>query len=129
MNAMNVHKEQAEASGTWICVYKDTLGHGDDMDNLTYIRVPTQWLHDILRSEGESDIEQWFSEYTADNTDDIARRAVEEGVILDCLHAEIKQALLGKHPPLEAQIQNAALKTTEASYGFGPKATDRSNGR
>ena len=77
----------------WICVYRDTLGFGDDNDNLTHILVPTAWLMSQLEREGQN-IEGWFDEYTADSTDRIASAARLQGKILDCSHPGIKAALL-----------------------------------
>lgn len=77
----------------WICVYRDTLGFGDDNDNLTNILVPTDWLISQLKEEGQP-IAGWFDEYTADSTDRIASSALLQGKILDCSHSGIKAALL-----------------------------------
>lgn len=71
-----------------ICVYVDALGYNIDdngfKDNLTNIIVPKAWLLEKLEDEGETDIEGWFDEYTADSTDMIARGAVAEGMVLSC---------------------------------------------
>lgn len=78
-------EDELEAEETvWITVYKDTLGHQEDYDNLTEIKVPQQWLKQTLEAEGVSDFSEWENEYTADNTEDIARLALEEGMILGC---------------------------------------------
>lgn len=77
----------------WICVYRDCLGFGDDYDNLTEIMVPTVWLAEQLKREGQYTA-GWFDEYTADATDNLARVALQEGKILDCSTPEIKAALL-----------------------------------
>ena len=67
-----------------ITVYKDAIGIRDDNDNLTEIEVPKKWLKDKLKADGIEDFEQWRNEYTADDTDDIARKALDEDVILFC---------------------------------------------
>lgn len=73
--------EHEKARNVWICVYQDVLGrHGED-DNLTEICVPRPWLMEILKEEG-LDPDTWFDEYTADDTQQIARRAMEEKVIV-----------------------------------------------
>ena len=70
-----------------ICVYKDSLGYIDN-DNVTYILVPKAWLLDKLKDEGQLKnavfFPMWLGEYTADNTDMIAREAVSEGVVFVC---------------------------------------------
>lgn len=81
------------SDSVWICVYRDTLGFGDDNDNLTNILVPTDWLLSQLEKEGQP-IQGWFDEYTADSTDRIASAARLQGKILDCSHPGIKAALL-----------------------------------
>ena len=78
----------------WLTVYKDTLGYPEDHDNLTEILVPGKWLMDCFRADG-TDTEEWFAEYTADDTEDIARKALADGVILDCSNERIKTAMLG----------------------------------
>lgn len=75
---------EENAPTRWICVYKDTLCRHADVDNLVNIEVPAAWLYNALRAEGETDIEAWFDEYTADATDTIARNAVTCGVVLGC---------------------------------------------
>ena len=103
----------------WITVYKDTLGHPQDFDNLTEIKVPQQWLKQTLEAEGVSDYSEWENEYTADNTEDIARLALEEGVILDCSDKSIainlaeRQRDAEKKPSLENQIDSAASRISK----------------
>ena len=110
--------EQAKVplpENVWITVYKDTLGHGDDHDNLTQILVPSEWLTNILEAENTS-IAQWFDEYTADHTDSIARKAITENQILDCADPVIKSKLLGSlKPGLASQIQSAASRTSSTA--------------
>lgn len=77
----------------WICVYKDTLGYFDNIDNVVDILVPRSWLLEKLKAAGETDIEGWFDEYTADSTDIIARDAVDEGVVLSCSDKRISCVL------------------------------------
>ena len=70
----------------WICVYKDALDYQDDRDNLTYIQVPRLWLYNVMHEEGmcNKNMVDWFNEYTADNTEHIARKAQSDGVIIKC---------------------------------------------
>lgn len=84
----------------WLTVYKDALGFPEDHDNLTQILVPHKWFMDFM--EG-TDLEEWFCEYTADETDALARRAVKEGVILDCSNPDIKAALQGNGKVKESE--------------------------
>ena len=81
---------QLNTGKMWVCVYKDTLGYQDDNDNLTNILLPREWLEDQLRSEGVNNFGEWYLEYTADDTDSIARQALADGVILECEDKNIK---------------------------------------
>lgn len=98
----------------WICVYKDVLGYLDNFDNLVDILVPTDWLVEQLRKEGES-IEGWFDEYTADSTMGIAAAAKSDGVILDCTDPIIEAELARKPAALDSLIQNAKNRTAPPS--------------
>ena len=98
----------------WICVYKDVLGYLDEFDNLVDILVPTDWLAEQLRKEGES-IEGWFDEYTADSTMGIAAAAKTDGVILDCTDPIIAAELVHKPATLDSLIQNAQNRTVPPS--------------
>ena len=88
---------------TWITVYKDTLGIEDDLDNLTEICVPTEWLKKELEAEGETDLDAWLNEYTADNTEFIARDALTMGTILAC--DDLNIFLPGEEKELNTQIE------------------------
>lgn len=109
----------------WITVYKDTLGFQDDHDNLTEICVPSDWLSNILRSEGEEP-ETWFLEYTADHTMDIAEKALREGVISGCSDPRIKITAFQDVPtaprkePLANQITASHEKVSAVSVKNGP---------
>lgn len=67
-----------------ITVYRDTLGLPEELDNLTEIVVPKEWLKNVLTSEGVDDMEQWLDTYTADETIGIAEKAFAEGALLAC---------------------------------------------
>lgn len=98
---------------TSICVYKDVLGYQDDNDNLTEIRVPTEWLINVLKEENIS-IDEWIDIYTADSTVDIASRARAEGVILGCSDENIN--IVQDKPSLETQMKSAeALSSAQTS--------------
>lgn len=98
-------------TSVWITVYKDTLGHADDHDNLTEICVPTDWLMPILRAQGVRPAD-WFLSYTADDTEDIARKARSEGVILDCSDPNIKKSFSRASSSLDHRIQDAQTRSS-----------------
>lgn len=109
----------------WITVYKDTLGFQDDHDNLTEICVPTDWLCNILRSEGEEP-DAWFLEYTADHTMNIAEKALKEGIISGCSDPRIKipapkdVSNAARKEPLTHQITASHKKAFAVSVKNGP---------
>lgn len=109
----------------WICVYKDTLGFPDDFDNLTDICVPTDWLLNILKSEGETP-KEWFSEYTADSTDHIAARAMQEGVIFGCADTSIEKEVISKskNNALASMIHSAQTRASNQPQPT-PEAKER----
>lgn len=105
---------------TWICSYKDVLMALDDdeVDNLTYVLVPTAWLKGTLREEGVTDFNEWLNEYTADSTVDIAWLAMKENVILACDGEKVAAAIrvpVGEYPrtPLEAALEDAMSRSVE----------------
>lgn len=81
---------QLDTGKLWVCVYKDSLGYQDDNDNLTHILLPIDWLEDRLRFEGVDNFGEWYLEYTADDTDALARQALEDGVVLECEDKNIR---------------------------------------
>lgn len=100
----------------WICVYKDTLAPHADVDNLVNIELPADWLYKVLRAEGEEDIEAWFGEYTADSTEAIARKAIEDGVILGCDDEYVMNSILFRKE--NPELINAAEKVEEFLDSF-----------
>lgn len=120
--------EKQDNENIWITVYKDSLGYEDDIDNLTKILVPKEWLFGILRNNGD-DPEAWLDEYTADNTDDLARLALSEGLIRDCSNEKVKAAVLGKTTSLNDKIRSAEKRNASANPGKKAPKNDRSNGR
>lgn len=94
--------ERESEPPVWLTVYKDALGYPDDHDNLTEILVPEKWFMDFMKG---TDLEEWFCEYTADETDALARQAVNDGVILDCSNPGIKAALLGNEKTKESALE------------------------
>lgn len=100
----------------WICVYKDTVCRHADVDNLVNIELPADWLYKVLRAEGEEDIEAWFGEYTADSTEAIARKALEDGVILGCDDEYVMNSILFRKENPELVV--AAEKVEEFLDSF-----------
>ena len=103
--------------GVWFLVYKDTLGHADDFDNLTEICVPAQWFIESVDTGGLS-LKDWFNNYVADETTDLAVKAMKNGVILGCIDSDIDiAAIQSSHhtapakTSLHDQIQTAACRT------------------
>lgn len=92
---------------TWLCVYKDTLGYPDDHDNLTNILVPTKWFLNALDEEGIH-YEEYYFDSTADDMENIARKALKEHVILDCTDKNIKHKLnLNSNLSLESSSEKS----------------------
>lgn len=104
----------------WICVYKNTLEHNDDLDNLTYIRLPRLWLFQTMKEEGILDNALWFNEYTADNTEYIARKAFEDGIIIECEDKNIDINLNNRKVSLDNKLLDAAQKRANI-YPAGDK--------
>ena len=67
-----------------VLVYKDTLGYYDEEDNLAEILVPKQWLKEVLRAEEQLPYSQWADAYTADDTEGVAAKALNDRVIQGC---------------------------------------------
>lgn len=101
-----------EDENFWVTVYKDTLGYQDDHDNLTEICVPTDWLLDYLLNENINP-DEWVEEYIADNSIEIAEKAISEGVIKECADENIDISKFWKNTTkqssLEDKIQNAEV--------------------
>lgn len=124
----NYLDELTRNDSVWITVYKDTLGFPDDLDNLTEICVPTDWLLDILEKD-QLKPELWFSEYTADHTEQIALKAMKERKILDCKDEAIASkyalnyAIASKSHSLDEKI-TAARQDTSGSVKDSSKQKD-----
>lgn len=55
----------------WICVYRDTIEEHDEIDNLAYVQVTREFVEQYVRERQNGlfkDVEEFFNEYTADNT-------------------------------------------------------------
>lgn len=107
------HVEAAPSEkAIWITVYKSALAHPSDHDNLTEICIPESWLEDTLHAQGHS-LNSWLDEYTADDTEEIARMALDNGILLDCSDPSIKKALLSDTTSLNHKMQDAQRRTSE----------------
>lgn len=105
---------QKEADKTiWITVYRDSLGFPDDWDNLTSICVPTDWLRSQVENSFQT-LDEWLSEYTADETEEILWKAMSEGVIVDYGEKEIREAIKEKEAVAEQNRENLDDKINSA---------------
>ena len=95
-------------SSVWLCAYRSTLGLPDDLDNLTYVRVPVCWLMDQL-GEDVLTPDTWFDEYTADDTEALVRQALADGVLLEYADEGYKDRSV-HNPSLEGKIQDAKTR-------------------
>ena len=114
----NHGKKETLPERTWICVYRDVLGQVEDRDNLTDICVPTDWLTAALKEEGILPRE-WVDEYTADDTQELAWKAMAEGVILDCSDPELRSRWRanGVITKTEKTALSAAIRKAETHGG------------
>lgn len=110
--------QERDEEPVWICVYRDVLGLAEKTDNLTEICVPCDWLLEVLKEEG-IDTDAWFDEYTADDTEQIARRALAEGVILGCADetGKLEQGMQGKEGVYEKKALSAAIRDAKQRSG------------
>lgn len=70
----------------WICVYRDTIEEFDDNCNLTEVQVTKefakQYFKDCGKSEYFKDFEEFYEEYTADDTEDFWAYATEHNAVI-----------------------------------------------
>lgn len=69
----------------WICVYRDTIEEHDEIDNLAYVQVTREFVEQYVRERQNGlfkDVEEFFNEYTADNTEDFYEYAMEHGAVI-----------------------------------------------
>lgn len=69
----------------WICVYRDTIEEHDEIDNLAYVQVTMDFLAKYVteRQDGLFEgLEEFLNEYTADNTEDFYKYAMEHGAVI-----------------------------------------------
>ena len=68
-----------------VCVYKDTIGKHDEVDNLAYVEVTMDFLKQYVKEQQDGffkDVEEFLNEYTADNTEDFYEYAKEHGAVI-----------------------------------------------
>lgn len=71
----------------WICVYRDTIEEHDASTNLTEILVTKEFAEQYFkeRNKGEyfKDLEDFLTEYTADDTEDFYEYAMKHNAVID----------------------------------------------
>lgn len=71
----------------WICVYRDTIEEHDDDWNLTEVQVTKEFAEQYFKecNKGEyfKELEDFLTEYTADDTEDFYEYAMKHNAILD----------------------------------------------
>ena len=71
----------------WICVYRDTIEEHDDSFNLAEILVTKdfveQYFKECNKNEYFKDLEDFLTEYIADDTDDFYNYAKEHNAIIE----------------------------------------------
>ena len=70
----------------WICVYRDTIEEHDDNWNLTDILVTEGFVKQYfneLKSEDWDSLEEFLTEFTADDTQDFYDYAMKHNAIIE----------------------------------------------
>lgn len=70
----------------WICVYRDTIEEHDDDWNLTEVQVTKEFAKQYVKeclSEHYSSFEDFWNEYTADDTEDFYAYAMKHNAVID----------------------------------------------
>ena len=71
----------------WICVYRDTIEEHDDNWNLTDVQVTMefaeQYFKECNKKEYFKDLEDFLTEYTADDTEDFYWYATKHNAVID----------------------------------------------
>lgn len=76
-------------SKMWICVYRDTIEEHDDDWNLTDILVTEEFVKQYfneLKSEYWDSLEEFLTEFTADDTEDFYSYAVKHNAIIQMVN-------------------------------------------
>ena len=69
----------------WVCVYRDTIEEHDEIDNLAYVQVTKEFVEQYVKERQNGvfeSLEEFFDEYTADNTEDFYEYAMEYGAVI-----------------------------------------------
>lgn len=71
----------------WICVYRDTIEEHDDDWNLTEVLVTRgfaeQYFSECNKGEYFKDLEDFLTEYTADDTEDFYGYAMKHNAVIE----------------------------------------------
>lgn len=70
----------------WICVYRDTIEQHDDSNNLTDVEVTKEFAEQYFneyQKEYYNSMEDFLSEYTADETEDFYGYAMKHNAVID----------------------------------------------
>ena len=69
-----------------ICVYRDTIEEHDEVNNLSYVEVTIDFLGQYVRERQSGlfkDLEKFLDEYTADDTEDFYKYAIEHKAVIE----------------------------------------------
>lgn len=69
----------------WVCVYRDTIEEHDEIDNLAEVQVTMEFVEQYVRERQNGifdNVEEFLSEYTADNTEDFYEYAMKYGAVI-----------------------------------------------
>lgn len=69
----------------WICVYRDTIEDHDETENLADVQVTVEFVEQYVKERQVGifeNTEEFFNEYTADNTEDFYEYAMKHGAVL-----------------------------------------------
>lgn len=70
----------------WICVYRDTIEEHDDDWNLTEVQVTKEFAEQYFKECGKGEyfnnFEEFYEEYTADDTEDFWAYAMKHNAVI-----------------------------------------------
>ena len=71
----------------WICVYRDTIEEHNESRNLTEILVTKEFVEQYFKECGKDeyfkDVEDFLTEYIADDTEDFYEYAMKHNAIIE----------------------------------------------
>lgn len=71
----------------WICVYRDTIEEYDEDNNLAEVLTTKefvkQYFEECNKNKYFKDLEEFLTEYIADDTDDFYKYAVEHNAVIE----------------------------------------------